>query len=202
MKKSSLVADLILSFGSLGLLGIIILYIVTNTTNHRLFLDFLPICVVLLGIPLLIIGVKLTKKLHHVFIGQGLIFWGLILFCSMLNVFHFSFRQWWPVIGVTSGIFLYIAGLVSYRSIKFRYFIPALTLFLLGIWFMLFTFNIIKVPFHIVALVGGPLFFIMTGMFIIIFFMLQKKYTNLVIPEDEASEFEAEEIIENEKSEE
>ena len=32
--------------------------------------------------------------------------------------------------------------------------------------------------------------------------MLQKKYTNLVVPEDENVEFEAEEILENDKSDE
>lgn len=199
-KKSSFAADLILALGSVVFLGVIIIAIVMNQTQHNLVFDYLPIVVAVSGIPVSILGIKFTKKIHHVFIGFELIYWGIILCLFMKQLLPHRFVQWWPTIGVTAGLFLFIAGPICYRSIKFRYFIPALVLFLMGIWFMLFTFGIIKVPFHIVALVGGPLFFIMTGISIIIFFMLQRKYTNLVIQDDETSDFDSEDNPENDKS--
>lgn len=203
MKKiSSIFADLILSLGSLIFLGLIVIAILKSQAEHSSFFDYFPLSIIATGIPVTILGIRYTKKLHHVFVGFELIFWGAYLCLFMKQLLPFKFIEWWPIIGITAGIFLFIAGLICSHSIKFRYFIPSLALFLMGIWFMLFSFGIIKVPFRVVALVGGPLFFIMTGMFIIIFFMLQKKYTNLVVPEDENVEIEAEEILENDKSDE
>ena len=202
-KKSSIAADLILSLGSLVFLGLTVIAILKSQREHSSIFDFLPIAIIACGIPLSILGIHYTKKLHHIFVGLELVFWGLYLCLLMNHVLPFRFVQFWPVIGVTAGLFLYIAGIVCYHKLKLRYFVPALTLFLMGVWFLLFSFGIIKVPFRVVALVGGPLFFIMTGMFIIIFFMLQKKYTNLVIPEeDEGGELEAEDNPENDKSDE
>lgn len=201
-KKSSFAADLILAIGSVIFLGVVIIAIIMNDTQHNFIFDYLPIFVALSGLPVCILGIKFTKKIHHVFIGLELVFWGIVLCFFMKQLLPFRFVQWWPVIGVSAGIFLFIAGGICYKSIKFRYFIPGLVLFLLGIWFMLFSFGIIKVPFHIVALVGGPLFFIMAGISIIIFFMLQRKYTNLIVQDDESSEFFSEDNPENEKSDE
>lgn len=202
-KKSSIAADLILSFGSLVFLGLTIIAILKSQREHSLIFNFLPIAIIASGIPLCILGIHFTRKMHHIFMGFELVFWGVYLCLLMSRVLPFRFVQFWPVIGVTAGIFLYIAGIVCYHKIKLRYFIPALALFLMGIWFLFFSFGIIKVPFRVVAIVGGPLFFIMTGMFIIIFFMLQKKYTNLVVPEeDEGGELEAEDTPENDKSDE
>lgn len=203
MKKiSSFFADLLLSIGSVIFTGIIVYAILKSQQEHSSFFDYLPIAVMLSGIPVSILGIKFTKKLHHVFVGLELVFWGIYLCFFMKQMLPFKFIQWWPIIGVTAGIFLFIAGLICYHSIKFRFFIPSLALFLMGIWFGLFSFGIIKVPFRVVALVGGPLFFIMSGMSIVIFFMLQKKYTNLVINEDDSGEFEAEDVSENDKSDE
>ena len=98
------------------------------------------------------------------------------------------------MIGVTAGIFLYIAGMVKYRKVQAGYFIPSLTLFLLGIWFMLFSFKIIKVSFQVVALVGGPLFIMMSGIFIIALFLLQKNHSNLIAKDDENIDLDTEEM--------
>ena len=201
-KKSIFVANLILILGTLFLMGVIIMAILMNQTQHNFFIDYIPIFVAAVGMPVIILGIGFTKQIHHIFIGFELFFWGIILCLFMKQLLPFRFVQWWPVIGVVSGLFLFIAGHISYRSLKFRYFIPALVLFLMGIWFLLFSFSIIKVPFHIVAIVGGPLFFIMSGIFLVIFFMLQRKYTNLIVQDDESAEFDAEDNPENDKSDE
>jgi len=200
-RKSSFIADLLLSLGIVILVSLSILYILRDTSKHALLLSLLPVFSGISGIPVAVIGFKFTKKLHHIFIGLELVFWSLATVFLARGMIPYEFARWWPVIGISGGIFLFVAGYISFRKIRFRYFIPAITLFLMGIWFALFSFNIIKVPFHIVALVGGPLFFIMAGMFLIIFFMLQKKYDNLVVKDDEQTEFDAEYNIENEKSE-
>ena len=59
---------------------------------------------------------------------------------------------------------------------------------------MLFTFQIIKVPFTKVTKVTVPSFFGVVAMFFILMFVLQQRHKNLVIKDDEQGTFSDEEI--------
>lgn len=199
MKKvSSFIADLILSIGVAIILFLIISAILIQQFESNLLLNTFSILAAIFGLCVTIIGIGFTKKIHQIFMGLELLFWGTGIWLRLCNYIPFAFVEVWPVIGVSAGIFLFIAGIIRYRKLLFRYFIPSITLFLLGVWFMLFSLKIIKISFRDVAIVGGPLFFIMSGIFIIGFFLLQRKYTNLVVS-DENTEIDAEDIIEDDK---
>ena len=186
MKKiSSFLADLILSLGVAILVFLVISAVLVNQFENNLLLNTFSLLTAAFGLVVAVIGFTYTQKVHHLFLGLELLFWGLGFWLKLCNYIPFSFYQVWPLIGVTAGLFLFIAGIIRYRKLYFRYVIPSLTLFLLGIWFMLFSLKIIKVSFRDVAIIGGPLFFIMSGIFIIGFFLLQKKHKNLVVTEDE-----------------
>lgn len=193
-KDSSFFANLILYFGSGFLILLIILNIVIPSENRHAVLSYLPIIAALSGIPVLVLSIRNTKRLHQIFIGFELSFWGTYTVLHELRILPYTFTQWWPMIGVTAGIFLFIAGIVKYQKLLAGYFIPSITMFLLGAWFMLFSFNIVKVPFQVVAIVGGPLFLMMSGVFIVALFLLQKNHTNLVIKDDENIDLETEEL--------
>ena len=199
MKKvSSFIADLILSIGVAIILFLIISAILIQQFESNLLLNTFSILAAIFGLCVTIIGIGFTKKIHQIFMGLELLFWGTGIWLRLCNYIPFAFVEVWPLIGVSAGIFLFIAGIIRYRKLLFRYFIPSITLFLLGVWFMLFSLKIIKISFRDVAIVGGPLFFIMSGIFIIGFFLLQRKYTNLVVS-DENTEIDAEDIIEDDK---
>lgn len=195
MKKiSSVITNAILYTGIVILLLVIIFAIIINQQEHHAVFDFLPAIVCLSGIPVFILSIKYTKRAYHLFTGMALFTWGLMFFLIMKGFVRYRFAQLWPVIGITAGLFIFIAGLTKYKKLKFGYFIPALSLFLMGIWFMLFSLNIIKVPFKTVAIIGGPLFMILVCIFIIGFFMLQQKYSNLILKDDD-SEFDDDELL-------
>jgi hypothetical protein len=195
MKKDiSFFANLILYFGSGFLIFLGILYLSIPLENRHIVINYLPIIAALSGIAVLVLSIRNTKRLHQIFIGFELLFWGPVEVINELRILPYTFIQWWPMIGVTAGIFLYIAGMVKYRKLLAGYFIPSITLFLLGIWFMLFSFNIIKVPFQTVAIVGGPLFLMMSGVFIVALFLLQKNHSNLVVKDEENIDQETEEM--------
>lgn len=195
-KLSSFITNFLLYFGNIVFLAAVVFTIVIDPDDHKFIFDFLPLLVACAGVPIFILCLYFTKRAYHLFTGMFLIFWGIFLFCVNRNYFSFKVDQWWPILGVSTGIFISVAGLYRYRKLKGGYFIPALSLFLLGCWFMLFSFKIIKVPFRTVAIVGGPLFMIMACIFIIAFFFLQKRYKNLVLPDEESSEFDDDELIE------
>ncbi|MBO4629188.1 MAG: hypothetical protein J5687_04450 [Treponema sp.] len=195
MKKDSLFfANLILCFGSGFFIFLVIFYIVVPPENRHIVINYLPIIAALSGIAVLVLSIRNTKRLHQIFIGFELLFWGIAVVLKEVKILPYTFTQWWPMIGVSAGIFLCIAGKVKYQKLLAGYFIPALTLFLLGIWFMLFSFDIVKVPFQTVAIVGGPLFLILSGVFIIALFLLQKNHSNLVVKDDENLDLETAEM--------
>ena len=199
MKKiSSFIADLVLSVGVAIILFFIITAVLIKQFENNLLLNTFSIAAAVFGLFVAIVGIAHTKKMYQTFLGLELLFWGTAIWLKLRSFVPYAFIEVWPLIGVTAGIFLFIAGLVKYRRLLFRYCIPAIALFLLGVWFMLFSLQIIKVSFRTVAIVGGPLFFIMSGIFIIGFFLLQRKYTNLVVS-DENTEIDAEDIIEDDK---
>ena len=203
MKKiSSFLADLILSIGVAIILFLIISVILIKQFENNLLLNTFSIIAAVFGLCVSILGICFTKKIHQIFMGLELLFWGTGIWLRLCNYIPYAFIEVWPVIGVSAGIFLFVAGIIRYQKILFGYFIPALTLFFLGLWFMLFSLKILKVSFRDVAIIGGPLFFIMSGILIIGFFLLQRKYSNLVINDGENSDFDTEDIIEGEKQEE
>ncbi len=193
-KDSSFFANLILYCGSGFLLFLIILNLIIPLENHHVIINYLPIVVAASGIPVIVLSIRNTKKLHQIFIGFELCFWGTVIVLRELKILQYTFIQWWPMIGVTAGIFLCIAGLVKYERLQAGYFIPSITLFLMGLWFMLFSFGFVKVPFQTVAIVGGPLFLIVSGIFIVAFFLLQKNHSNLVAKDDENIDQETDEL--------
>ena len=153
-KDSSFFANLILYFGSGFLIFLGIFNIIVPIENHHIVINYLPCIAALSGLAVLILSIRNTKKLHQIFIGFELFFWGIVTVLNELQILPYTFIQWWPMIGVTAGIFLCIAGFIKYQRLQAGYFLSSLTLFLMGLWFMLFSFGIVKVPFQTVAIVG------------------------------------------------
>ncbi len=193
-KNISFIANLILYIGSGFLIFLVILNSIIPLDSRHFIINYLPLIAAVSGIPVLVLSIRNTKRLHQIFIGFELIFWGIVVMLNELTILPYTFMQWWPMIGVSAGIFLCVAGRVKYGKLQFGYFIPSLALFLLGIWFSLFSFKIIKVSFQTVALVGGPLFIIMCGILIIGFFLLQKNNATLVVKDDENIDQDTEEM--------
>ncbi|MBO4534032.1 MAG: hypothetical protein J5726_10125 [Treponema sp.] len=195
MKKPRFfVTDFMSYLGAALFIIVTAVYFLFYEKVNNFYFHTLPLIVSLFGIVVIVLSMKNSKKIHQIFIGFQMFFWGLLFFFIGIQLFPYTFYQYWPLIGAASGIFLCVAGLVKYKRVLFGYFIAALTLFLLGCWFALFSFRIIKIPFQTVAIVGGPLFLIMAGIFIIGFFLLQKKHANLMVKEDENEGIEADDV--------
>ncbi len=192
-KNKSFYANLVFYLGIAVFVLVFCIYIGMRSKVDHLFFDFLPLIVSLCGLVVVIFSIKTTRRMHQIFIGFQMIFWGLLFFLKSIDIFYFSLYEYWPVVGIASGLFLGISGLVKYKKPLFGYFIPSIALFLLGIWFSLFSFSIIKIPFKIVALVGAPLFLIMSGIFIIGLFLFQQKNANLMPKEDDNNGIETDE---------
>ena len=145
-----------------------------------------------IGLSTAIIAKKFTKKFFHFFIGLLYLSWSIIYLVAY-TMFSYEFKEIWPLLGVSAGLLWFIAGIWKYRTVKFGYLIPSVTLFGMGCWYSLFSFGLIKFSFKTVASTLGPLFMLLIAVFLIVFFFLQQKHKELVFSDEETGVFADEE---------
>lgn len=137
---------------------------------------------------------KKTKKAYQLFLGLIFLFWSItsLVFCYLSPK---TINSFWPIYGAEAGIMLFISGLYKYKKIKFGYFFPAVSLFIISFWYFLFTLKIIDVPFSKVVRISTPIFFFAISIILVLFFILQQKHKKFVINDDEQGSFSDEEIL-------
>ena len=148
---------------------------------------------ILLGLLIFLIKVSGSKKGYQFFIGFIFIGWGIL---NILFTFIFDVNAdiWWPLYLVVASLFLLITGYIKYKKIKFGYAIPGITLFIMGIWFSLFSFDIVKIPFTVIVSVLGPAFILLVGLALVLFFLFQQRHKELVITDEDSGDFDEEEL--------
>ena len=79
---------------------------------------------------------------------------------------------------ILSAVSLLAAGLRSKRRLRTVYVFPAVLLFALGLFFMLFTFSIVKISFVDFMAKWWPLMLIFSGGFFVFLFLYQQTPDN------------------------
>ena len=180
-------------------LGILILaacfvFAVINPISRKI--DILNLVILIFqglwGIVIIIIGKKITHKFFHMFIGLAFFLCSLVLIMMVL-VLPFTIKELWPVYGVIAGISLFISGFLKYKSVKFGYLIPAVTLVGMGIWYLMFSLQLMPLSFSMVVYTLGPAFLIMIAVLLVAYFFVQQKHSDLVFKDDEIGVFSDEE---------
>lgn len=145
-----------------------------------------------IGLAVIIISKKFTKKFFHLFAGLLYLSWSIIsLFMEL--VFPYTIKEFWPLFGEVAGLLWFIAGRIRYGRMKFGFVIPSVTLFGMGFWYSLFSFDIIKWSYKSVACSLGPLFMVSIAVFLVLFFLAQQKHKELVFSDEETGVFSDEE---------
>ena len=147
-----------------------------------------------IGIIVVILSRKITHRFSHVFTGLLISAWSVNSFLIAV-VLPYTIKDMWPFYGVTAGIVLFISGFLKYKAVKFGYGIPSIVLFGMGIWYSLFSMNIIKMSFRTVVATLGPFFMGSIALFLVLFFLLQQKHKELVVKDEEIGVFSDEEAF-------
>ena len=145
------------------------------------------------GSAVIVISRRITHKFFHFFMGLIFIFWSLFSISIELNP-YFTTKELWPVYGILAALALFISGLLKYGSLKFGYVIPSATLTIMGVWYTLFSTQIIKMSFKSVVANLGPLFLLSIALFLIFFFLMQQRHKELVFSDEEQGTFSDEEV--------
>lgn len=180
-------------FGILLAIGCTTIVIISPVSKSINILNLIFIIVQAgIGLATAIIARKVTKKFFHLFMGLLYLSWSLIYLITY-TCFDFMFKEIWPLLGVSAGLLWFVAGMWKYKTLKFGYIIPSITLFGMGCWYSLFSFGLIKLSFKTVASTLGPLFMLLIAVFLILFFLLQQKHKELVFSDEETGVFADEE---------
>lgn len=145
-----------------------------------------------IGLSVVIISRKITKKFFHLFVGLLYLFWS-ILSLFMELVFPYTIKEFWPLFGIITGLLWFIAGCMKYGRLKFGFVIPSVTLLGMGLWYSLFSFEIVKLSFKSVACTLGPVFMVSIAVFLVLFFLAQQRHKELVFSDEETGVFSDEE---------
>ena len=150
------------------------------------------ICQAGIGLSVIIISRKFTKKFFHLFVGLLYLCWSILsLFIEL--VFPYTIKEFWPLFGEITGILWFIAGRMKYGKLKFGFVIPSVTLFGMGVWYSLFSFGIVKLSFKSVACSLGPIFMVSIAVFLVLLFLAQQRHKELVFSDEETGVFSDEE---------
>ena len=151
-------------------IGFVLLAAKFANRGASLFLTY-PAILMFVGGTILYIGVTKFKRAIPLFLGIMLLLSGFLILLVNVNIFELGLYQLWPLFVIFSGIALSISGFFRYKRLVGAIFVPTLLLFAMGGFFLLFSLNIIKVPFRDFALMWWPMLFVLTGIALVILFL-------------------------------
>ena len=96
-----------------------------------------------------------------------------------LGFLGYGMEELWPVFSIIFGISLIPAGLYKMKRVKSIYLFPAILFILLGILFLLFSAQVIKVSFSKIMVYTFPLLLLAGGAVLIILFLVQNHKKNI-----------------------
>jgi len=156
----------------LVLAGILFLFMFSFDANVKKTV-FMPLLIVGLSACLLYYSLVNSK-------GGGIFSLSLFLFASGLffllqdlELISYTLSEGWPILVIIGGVSILLGGLRTKKR-RFCYLIPAIIIIILGFGFLLFSTDVIALPF--IAFLGRwwPLFFVVGGLGLVVLFFLWK----------------------------
>lgn len=143
----------------------------------------IPVVVFFAGLAVLYSEIAFSRSPFKLFFGLNLSLYGIFSLVLVFDFFSVGLETLWPFFVVLTALSLVIAARTTGKVFAINYDLPAISLFVLGIVFFLFSFKIIKIPLSRLALLICPLILILSGTFLVILFFHRKSLLE-ILPED------------------
>lgn len=188
MKRPDLkMLNLILALGMFLIAVGFLLILCCAGTNPGLSFSVLPGVLVLLGMGNLFVYLTIKKQPFRLFFGMVFCLSGAFTFVLAFLGLMAKFAQLWPFYIVFVAVSLFVAGRTIGKRFSFTYDLMGLVIFCIGCFFLLFSFNVIKIPFNRLAVYAFPVLLILAGVFLIVLFRRRKALLE-ILPEDISKE--------------
>ena len=128
-----------------------------------------------------------TRRPYQLFSGIMIFTYGLTstLFFFLSDI-HIG--AVWPLYSIFPGVGLILVSCFKYKKLKLNYAVPALCLLLMGIYYFLFSFNIIKFSFAFFSGFAAPILTAGVLVIFILYYLLQKHHKEFILKEDESED--------------
>jgi len=189
--------NMILALGIFLITAGFIMFILSPGGTDSLFMIAWPVVGMVLGAVFLYFTLSFTHNSFHFFLGIFCALSGIFFGLVTSGVVPKTLHEWWPASVVFASLALLASGFYKAHKLRIAYTFPAVTLLLLGIVFLLFSFRAIPVSFKSFALMFVPFFIIISGVFMVVLFLLQRKYNQFYVEEDieESEELEVDDDV-------
>lgn len=135
----------------------------------------IPIMALAAGVFMLFFAFTRKKTVWTVFFGYFLTASCFFLMISASDMTTHALSQLWPVLAIICGTAFLAAGLTVNRKLMLSNVIFSLFMIFMGVLFLLFSMDIITVPFSTFASRWWPLLLIAFGLLLIIVFIYKQK---------------------------
>ena len=189
MKRHSMrFYNMILALGIFLITAGFIMFILSPGGTDSLFMTAWPVVGMVCGAVFLYFTLSFTHNSFHFFLGIFCALSGIFFGLVTSGVIPKTIHEWWPVSVVFASLALLASGFYKAHKLRIAYTFPAITLLLFGIVFLLFSFRIIPCSFKSFVLMFIPFFIIISGVFMVVLFLLQRKYDQFYVDEEETEE--------------
>jgi len=130
---------------------------------------------VIIGALFAVFAIKLNKRPMYLFFASFFILIGCFLFLSALKIIPFTLAQGWPLLSVFAGLALLPAGWRHYRTVSYRYLIPAVAFAALGCILLFFSFKVAPFSFKRFIITWWPLVLVVTGIILVLLSLSSKE---------------------------
>lgn len=165
----------LLAIGFLLVLAGMTYYVVLPAKKIEGFLVLLFFILMFLSACVVYISLVLSKAI--LFYGSlNLFIYSVIELILNTHVIQWNASQLWPIMMIAFGVTLIPSGYLRYKKMRTIYTIPAVVLSFLGFVFILFSFDIIAIPFKTFILFAWPAVLIFCGVILILYYLYAQKY--------------------------
>lgn len=174
MKKlTATTLNMILALGVICILAGI-LFFVRVSAKLDAHIETWTVCLTVIGA--VVFYLSLIKFNYALVFFSGLFFVLSGFFFMIVNsgVVQTGVSGLWPFVIVLAGISLMLTGIAKDRRIRVSYFFPSLMLIFLGLFFLLFSLDIIEMSFRKWISIFWPLFPFFLGLSLIVLFLIQQ----------------------------
>lgn len=137
-----------------------------------------PVSMMVLGAAIFYVAMTLVHWAIVFFIGMLVFCIGLCMTFASAGVLMLSPRNLWPIGVLLCGVCLILTCIFKHRRIRGVYLFPSVLIEALGVIFLLFSLNIIKISFSSFMAKWGPLILIAAGASLIAVFLWQRNFND------------------------
>ncbi|MCQ2572539.1 MAG: hypothetical protein MJ182_01460 [Treponema sp.] len=187
-KLPTFILNILLAFGLLFVFGGFLLFILAIEQEHAHFFKFWPFFIMISGMIITYFSVALFHRSHLLFTGIMLGLSGSFSIFVTRDITSFGFSELWPVFLFLTGISLFLAGFYKFKKVRLSYLVTSIAMVLLGVVFLLFSLDVVKMSFASFIALTGPFLVFFGGVGVVVLYFAQNAHKELVLPDEEADD--------------